>query len=274
VCAAINLIDAAHEEPTLVTPHLFGPDGLAALASALRQRPLLAFDFDGTLAPIVARPESARLSLAVAARLQALAAQLPLAIVTGRTVDDVRKRLGFEPLYVIGNHGAEDPHDPATAARQVHLLDALRSRLQARHPELAAAGITVEDKGASLALHYRLARDRGQAQALIGDLLSGADTKLRTFGGKMVVNITPEDAPDKATAVHALVSRCGAGCAVFAGDDINDEPVFESAPAHWLTIRVGRDGRQSRARYFLDSPSEMAMLLERMLKLLPPLQTQ
>lgn len=259
-----------------MTPHLFGPDGLAALASALRQRPLLAFDFDGTLAPIVARPAHARLSLAVAARLQALAAQLPLAIVTGRTVDDVRKRLGFEPLYIVGNHGAEDPHDPATAARQVQLLATLRGRLQARQAELVAAGITVEDKGASLALHYRLARDRPYAQALIGELLTptaAADDKLRTFGGKMVVNVTPDGAPDKATAVHALVARCGAGCAVFAGDDVNDEPVFESAPAHWLTIRVGRDDRRSRARYFLDSPSEMAMLLERMLNLLPTAQT-
>lgn len=214
------------------------------------------------------------MSLAVAARLQALASQLPLAIVTGRTVEDVRKRLGFEPLYIVGNHGAEDPHDPATATRQAQLLDTLRSRLQARQAELAAAGITVEDKGASLALHYRLAHDRRQAQALIGELLAHADDTLRTFGGKMVVNITPADAPDKATAVHALVARCGADCAVFAGDDINDEPVFASAPAHWLTIRVGRDDRRSQARYFLDSPSEMAMLLERMRKLLPPLRAE
>ena len=89
----------------------------------------------------------------------------------------------------------------------------------------------------------------------------------------MVVNIVPRNAPNKASAVHALVARSGASCALFAGDDINDEPVFESAPPHWLTIRDGRGERHSAARYFLDSPSEMAMLLERMLALMPPLHT-
>lgn len=252
--------------------HLFHHDGEQALATALQLKPLLAFDFDGTLAPIVARPDDARISQAVAARLRALAAQLPLAIVTGRTADDVRGRLGFEPPFIMGNHGAEDPHDPAAAAALAGALDPLRLRLQAVHTTLAAAGVVVEDKGASVALHYRLARDRDRALQLITDTLRPADAAWRVFGGKMVVNVSPTGAPDKAQAVHMLVARCGAACAVFAGDDINDEPVFESAPPHWLTIRIGRGEGHSRARFFLDSPSEMAMLLERMLALLPPRQ--
>lgn len=253
--------------------HLFTHEGEAALAAALRQRPLLAFDFDGTLAPIVARPADARLSQAVSARLKALATQLPVAIVTGRAVEDVRGRLGFEPAYIVGSHGAEDPDDPAAGAAHAHRLDRLRGRLQARRAELETAGVVVEDKGASFALHYRLARQRDRALALITETLSPRDTAWRIFGGKMVVNVTPQDAPDKAAAVHALVARCGAAGAVFAGDDINDEPVFESALPAWLTIRIGRGERTSRARYFLDSPSEMAMLLERMLVLLPLLET-
>ena len=88
------------------------------------------------------------------------------------------------------------------------------------------------------------------------------------FAGKMVVNVMAPDAPDKADAVHALVARCGAASAIFAGDDVNDEPVFVSAPPDWLTVRIGRDHPATRARYFLDSPAEMAMLLERMLVLL------
>ena len=249
--------------------HLFSPEGEAALATALRQRPLLAFDFDGTLAAIVARPDDARISQAVSARLKALSARLPLAIVTGRTVDDVRGRLGFEPRFIIGSHGAEDPANPDAAAALAQVLEPVRRQLQARQAELAAAGIQIEDKGASLALHYRLARDREHAQALITELLTPADDAWRVFGGKMVVNVVPAHAPDKADAVHALVAQSQARCAVFAGDDINDEPVFASAPPHWLTIRIGRGERHSRARYFLDSPNEVAMLLERMLALLP-----
>ena len=82
--------------------HLFTPAGEAALVATLQRRPLLAFDFDGTLAPIVARPDDARISQAVGQRLRALAAQLPVAIISGRLVADVRERLSFEAPYVIG----------------------------------------------------------------------------------------------------------------------------------------------------------------------------
>lgn len=253
--------------------HLFAPGGEAALATALRQRPLLAFDFDGTLTPIVARAGDARLSAAVSARLQALATQLPLAIVTGRAVADVRDRLGFEPQFLVGSHGAEDPLDPAATVVRTQCLDGLRQQLRARRADLSAAGILVEDKGVSLALHYRLSRQREQALALISEVLQPSNAPWHVFGGKMVVNAVARGAPDKAAAVHTLAARCGARCAVFAGDDLNDEPVFASAPPHWLTIRVGRGEGKSQARYFLDSPTEMAMLLERMLMVLPSLPT-
>jgi trehalose 6-phosphate phosphatase len=248
--------------------HLFSPDGEAALAAVLRLRPLLAFDFDGTLAPIVARPEDARLSQAVGQRLRALATRLPLAVVSGRSVADVRERLGFAPQFVVGNHGAEDSADAAATARRMAALGALRSALRAQAGDLAAAGVTVEDKGLSIALHYRLSRERERAQALIDALLAPLQQGLRFFGGKMVVNAIAGDAPDKADAVLALVARCGAAAAFFAGDDVNDEPVFIAAPAHWLTLRIGRDDPNSRARYGLDGPQEMALLLERMLVLL------
>src|SRR5437868_14661834 len=146
---------------------LFTPDGEAALAAVLRLRPLMAFDFDGTLAPVVARPEEARGSVAVASRLAALTARLPVAIVTGRSVADVRGRLGFEPRFIVGNHGAEEALHDAAASRLAAPLDGLRALLQAHEAELRAAGVSVEDKGLSLALHYRLSRDRPRAQQLI-----------------------------------------------------------------------------------------------------------
>ena len=92
--------------------HLFTTEGEIALQAVMRLRPLLAFDFDGTLAPIVARPDEARVAEAVSRGLAALARDLPVAIITGRSVADVRPRLGFAPHYVIGNHGAEDPVEP------------------------------------------------------------------------------------------------------------------------------------------------------------------
>ncbi|MBK6470529.1 MAG: trehalose-phosphatase [Betaproteobacteria bacterium] len=248
--------------------HLFSPEGESALARTLQHRPLLAFDFDGTLTPIVARPNDAHLSKGVSARLAMLAAHLPVAIVTGRSIDDVRGRLGFEPRFIVGNHGAEEEGRVAAAGEQSEALSRLRLRLRERLPALSAAGVTVEDKGHSMALHYRLSRTRERALQLITELLADHDDALRVFGGKLVVNVVPSVAPDKADAVRALVHRSGVVCAIFAGDDVNDEPVFATAPAGWLTIRVGRDDPRSKAQWFLDSPGEMALLLERMVSLL------
>ena len=73
--------------------HMFTLEGEAALASALACSPLLAFDFDGTLAPIVTDPDDARIPAPVARRLDRLASLLPVAIITGRAVADVRERL-------------------------------------------------------------------------------------------------------------------------------------------------------------------------------------
>ncbi|MES2887652.1 MAG: trehalose-phosphatase [Pseudomonadota bacterium] len=246
--------------------HLFTPPGEQALAAVLSLQPLLAFDFDGTLAPIVARPDDAKVSAAVAQQLRQLAVLRPVAIVTGRMVADVRPRLGFEPHYIIGNHGAEDPENPLPPLSGV-ALDGLRQRILMQGQALQDAGVSVEDKGYSLALHYRLARDRELAQVSIQSVLEGieGDPRLQTFGGKCVMNVVVAGAPDKGDAVLTLVQRTGVQAAVFIGDDLNDEAVFERAPVHWLTVRIGRDDPRSQAKFFLDSHAEVALFLGKML---------
>jgi len=243
--------------------HLFGLEGRRALEAALRRRPLLAFDFDGTLAPIVERPDDARVAGDLTHRLDLLARVRPVAIVTGRTVADVRRRLGFSPRFVVGNHGAEDPERPNRLDGSA--LDAVRARLAACAGDLGAAGIQVEDKRLSLALHYRSAPDPAQAVARIDSLLAPLDPGVRTFGGKCVVNVVPAGAPDKADAVRSLVGRAACVGAVFVGDDSSDEAVFASSPADWLTVRIGLDDPLSRAAFFLNGPHEVAALLDAML---------
>jgi len=274
VSAVTRTAERLTQEKTLSLPSVFTSEGEAALAAVLALRPLMAFDFDGTLAPIVSRPDDARISQAVATRMQALAARLPVAIVTGRSVADARERLGFEPRFLVGNHGSEDAHEGYDAVALAAAMDGLRGCLARCSEELKRAGVQVEDKGLSIALHYRLARDRAQASALITELLSGIDSKLRLFSGKMVENVVPAHAPDKAHAVRSLVARCAASAAFFAGDDVNDEPVFASAPAHWLTLRVGRDDPNSRARFCIEGQQEMAFFLDRVLCLYPASSSQ
>ncbi|HEV7577007.1 MAG TPA: trehalose-phosphatase [Caldimonas sp.] len=246
--------------------HLFSPEGDAALTAVMAVRPLLAFDFDGTLAPLVARPDAARIPLAVAWRLDRLARVLPLAIVSGRAVDDLRARLPFEPRYVIGNHGAEDPLAPG--AVDPAALDDVRAQLAAAAGALLAAEVVVEDKRHSLALHYRLAHDRTRALRLITTFVAELGPGVTAFGGKLVMNIVPTGAPDKAHAVASLVGRSAARAAVFLGDDVNDEPVFARAETGWLTVKVGRDGSASRAMYYLDGLADVATMLDRMLGLM------
>ncbi|HEY2560836.1 MAG TPA: trehalose-phosphatase [Caldimonas sp.] len=236
-----------------------------ALASVMRLGPLLAFDFDGTLAPIVDHPDDAHVSAPVARCLRRLARALPIAIITGRSVADVRLRLGFEPRFVIGNHGIEDAGAGADDGAE-RALDPLRLRIVAAAASLAATGVAVEDKRYSLAFHYRLAADAGAALACIDSLLDGSAPALRRFGGKFIVNVVAAGSPDKGDALAAIVARAGADAAVFVGDDVNDEAVFERAAPPWLTIRIGRDPL-SAAMYVLESEAELVRMLERMLAL-------
>lgn len=250
--------------------HLFSVPGEAALVESMRSTPLLAFDFDGTLAPIVARPDEAKVPIPVAQRLQRLSEQLTVVIITGRSAEDVDHRLLFTPAHIVGNHGAEDPAEPADDAA-VQALQGLRQRLQKAQEILSRAGVWLEDKGASIALHYRLARDRKVALQVIERNLLGLEPGLRRFSGKMVENVVAEVANDKAQALAKLVARYGARSAVFVGDDVNDEPVFARKEPSWLTVRVGREDPSSQARYFLDSTAEMPLMLDRMLQALAPL---
>lgn len=253
--------------------HLFDPSGASALALALRSDPLLAFDFDGTLAPLVEHPDDARVPDALAHRLDRLATLRPLAIVTGRAVRDVAPRLGFAAAFIVGNHGAEDSGIAAqldTAPFKSAPLDALRLRLAGHAAEFLDAGIWVEDKQYSLALHCRQARYPKVARARIAQLLAYPAPGLGSIPGKCVFNVVVTQSRDKCDAVASLVLRAGCQTAIFVGDDTNDEAVFVRAPAHWLTVRVGRDDPDSKAAYFLDGYDDIARLLDRMLSVLDP----
>jgi trehalose 6-phosphate phosphatase len=259
--------ESSTSRPMQLRP-LLGPQGLAALTALMQTPALFAFDFDGTLAPIRARPDDVHVSATIALRLEKLARVRPVAIVTGRRIADVRERLGFVPAWIIGNHGAEDDGDPDAAAHALGALDPLRERLRTRVDALAGAGVIIEDKGQSLALHFRTSPDRAAAAALIEDVLAGFTSTLHVFGGKLVYNAVAADAPDKAVAVQRLLARAGVQAAFFAGDDLNDEPVFAAARPPWVTVRIGCERRESAARFCIDGPHEMAGVLDRILALL------
>lgn len=239
--------------------YFFGEDGARQLADTLSEKPLLAFDFDGTLAPIVPLPADAKVSLSVGAAMRRLCAIAPVAIITGRSIADVRPRLDFEPTYIIGNHGAEglpgidsNQHDEMVGA----WLTTFESCLD-RLPE----GVQIECKGASISLHYRLARDRDLAVAAIEEVIATLQPAPMQIGGKCVINLLPKGAPDKYEALSTLLRLEGRPSALYVGDDETDESIFRKAPQHWLTIRVEYSSR-SAAHYYIGHQSEMTMLAQ------------
>ena len=248
---------------------LFSVEGEAALQRLSERRALYAFDFDGTLAPIVALPDDARTAPGVLRPLAALREFAPVAILTGRSVADLGARLGFTPDYLIGNHGAEGlPQSQGGDAANRAACDRWRAQL---HDAIAAqgldSGIFIEDKTYSLSVHYRLARDRDAAEQAISAVLAALDPPPRLIGGKCVFNLLPDGAPDKGQALAALVAAERCDAAFYIGDDETDETVFYGAPDNWLTVRVGYSDA-SGARFFLHHQGEVAACVQRLVKLL------
>jgi len=206
-------------------------DGRSALAAVLAEpaTALVALDFDGTLSPIVERPEQAYAQPGAAAALAALARILGrVAIVTGRPAADVVRRSGFadvEGLVVLGHYGLErwtagalttpDPHPGVAAARNA------AASLVADAPP----GVMLEDKGHSVAIHSRRAADPAAALDAVQPAVEqiADDAGLEVAPGRYVLELRPPGT-DKGAALRALVAEAGARSVVFLGDDMGDLP--------------------------------------------------
>ncbi len=243
---------------------VLGREGRATLARFTRRRLLVALDFDGTLAPIVADPARAAPRARTRAALRRVAARYPCVVISGRSRRDLLPRLrGLGLRQVIGNHGGE----PSPRARQ------LRARVRRWRASLSRslrglAGVTIEDKGLSLAVHYRGAPDLARARGRIQDAASRLAGS-RTLGGKCVVNVVPREAAHKGAALEAERLRLGCDAAVYVGDDETDEDVFADRARGRLGIRVGR-AAASRAGYYLRDQGQVDLLLEALASLPGP----
>ena len=240
--------------------YAFSPEGVACLAAMLATRPLLAFDIDGTLAPIVARPEEARLPDDVQHCLAALAQGNEVAIITGRSVSDARRMFTFEPRYLIGNHGAEGI--PAWRERTAAFARTVREWHDALDAcnALDGTGVMLEDKRYSLSLHYRQAPSPEDACRAIHRCIDDLRPMPKVIDGKAVVNVLPPDAPDKGDALRALIDETRCRNALYVGDDDTDETVFGLHLPSLLTLRV-EPSPDSAAALFLRDQREVLPLI-------------
>ncbi|MFO0667722.1 MAG: trehalose-phosphatase [Polyangiaceae bacterium] len=219
---------------------------------------MVAFDFDGTLAPIVREPSAAKLRVSTRTRLTLLAALYPCVVISGRSRNDVAMRLApIRFAAVVGNHGSEYGKGRSQHANLVRAWAATLRRQLA-----GVGGVEIEEKGASIAVHYRKARSRRDAKARIERAISLLDGALRLVEGKLVLNVLPEGAPHKGVAVQQLRGAVGADTAIFVGDDVTDEDVFSiDEPGRLLSVRVGRS-RRSAASYCLASQRDVDSFLD------------
>lgn len=233
------------------------------LAQLAWSRVLLAFDFDGTLAPVVALPAEARMRKRTAVLLAKVCSVYPCAVLSGRGRRDLASRLaGARVKYVVGNHGL---------APGLRMQDFAEEVARARaHLETSLAGwpgVDIEDRGSSLALHYRRSRQKRLARAAIDGAVAALPLRMRLVPGKLVVNVVPEGAPYRGDAITALRTTAQADTVLYVGDDATDEDVFAlDQPGRLSTVRMGVS-RSSAAAWFLRDQTAIDLLLEKLVAL-------
>ncbi|MEU2942566.1 trehalose-phosphatase [Nocardiopsis alba] len=214
--------------------------GRAALTALLDDpsTALTGFDFDGTLAPIVADPRDSAPQAGIVEALTDLADLVgTVAVITGRPAETAVLLGGLDRvpgIVVLGHYGAERWVDGRVIAADPPPGVALvRSELPALVKASGApAGTWIEDKGRSLAVHTRRAEDPDRALALLAEPLKelAERAELKLEPGRMVIELRPQGV-DKGAALTSLVEERAARSVLYAGDDLGDLPAFAAVTA-------------------------------------------
>lgn len=237
---------------------------------------LLMSDYDGTLVAIRKHPAQAVASRSLRELLQRLANSqgMTLAIISGRSLREIRRLLPLRRIIRAGNHGFEISglgmriviHIPPVARNALQEVGNLLRQRLGKIP-----GCLVEEKGVTVSIHYRrvpaqhVHQVRQNVRAVAEPYLR--QKVLRLTRGKKVLELRPPIEWDKGKAVEAIcrhvAQRAGSRrvLPVYCGDDVTDEDAFRALRHRGVTVRVGR-ARQTAARYYMPSPEEMVRFLK------------
>jgi trehalose-phosphatase len=261
-------------------PQTLTRERILALLREQPTRTAILCDIDGTLAPVVDRPEEASVPAPTRRVLADLSDRYGLVgCISGRQAQDARRMVGIDALTYIGNHGlerlapgaAEPEVDPG-----VKLLAAqVRAFADAYFDDRArAAGVRLEDKDAIWAFHWRGAPDPDGARALLDEVAKAArEAGLVPHWGRMVLEIRPTATVDKGTAVTAALAGAQVSAALYGGDDTTDLDAFrrlralQSEGALELGVCVGVSSPEgpaeiaAEADFVVGDPDEFRELL-------------
>jgi trehalose 6-phosphate phosphatase len=259
-------------------------DNLAAAWAVLSNASAgLITDVDGTISPIVERPEEAGIHPEARGLLRGLASHLPLvAAVSGRPIEHLVRVLDVEGMVYVGNHGLEwwEQGRSAPIPEAEPYLSAVSAALRDLGARLESLpGVFVEDKGVTGAVHYRRAPDREAARRAVLEAIAQSPPAqgLQAAEGRMVVNILPPIKADKGTAVERLARRWQLRGALYLGDDVTDLDAFRAlremrAAGERLTLSVAVVSREAPAElereadYTVGSVDEVIEFLRRALE--------
>jgi trehalose-phosphatase len=242
---------------------------MAATAEALLERLTSApdeaglfLDFDGVLAPIVTHPDDAYPPEETREELKRLVDRYALvSVVSGRAGDDVRERVGVDGIVYVGSHGLELNHE-AERWRQPLLDFASSAPWQQSH---------TENKGLSLAFHYRDAPDERAAVRALEEIAERArDEGFVSRFGRKVLEVLPPIGSNKGTAVRHLLEGADIKRALVAGDDTTDLDAFRAVDEFECAVRVAVMSPESpsllrdSAEICVEGTGEFLKLLQRL----------
>ena len=227
-------------------------------------------DYDGTLTPIVSHPQDAWLSDSMRQTLQSLAARVPVAILSGRDLDDVRGRVLVDGIVYAGSHG----FDIAGAgglrrelgAACLSVLDEAETELREELDEIP--GAQLERKHFSVAAHYRNVNENDAFRvALAVDAVAARHRELRKMDEKKVYELLPDIDWNKGKAVLWLLETLdlarGKVLPIYIGDDRTDEDAFWTLKSRGIGILVSEQSQVTAANYWLRNPDEVERFLQK-----------
>jgi len=234
---------------------------------------LVCFDFDGTLTPIVSHPDQAQLCDGTRDKLRTLAAHpgVDVAIVSGRALEDLSRRVAIPGLILAGNHGLE------IVGRDIVFLEptaiALRAELQALASLIerdlrAIPGAHLENKKLTLSVHFRQAavEHHEEIRRIVQGHAALHDGRIVITPGSMVWEVRPRVDWHKGAAVNWIRRHVGGPSSVvlYVGDDRTDEDAFRALPRE-ITVKVGTE--PTAANYFLEKVDDASRVLDWLLKI-------
>jgi trehalose-phosphatase len=267
----------------MTAPLISALDDIEEIMTQADGRDVMVFlDYDGTLTPIVDRPDLAVMADDVRTTVRNLARVCRVAVISGRALDDVRHLVGLDEIYYAGSHGFEISgpggftRDHEAWAGYIPKVRDMTAELKGRLDQIQ--GALVEEKRFTVAVHYRLvkAADQAAVDAIVDDVL-GRHPSFRKAHGKKVYELRPDIAWDKGKAVEWLIEVLAPGNGhvfpIYIGDDVTDEDAFVALRDRGIGIAVQSRPAETAARFVLRDPNDVAQFLHGLEQRLGGLET-